>query len=178
MKTTAVVRTDLDGYEDELRALLVDYFVEANEQGRAWFDDEEFGASPEEIVAADLERLASATIEKPLFLALHREKRTEEKPAGSIQLKRLDETTAEVKRLYVRPSYRGRGIGRELVESLLAAARADGFETLRLGVAPYHESARSLYGELGFEFTPAYDESHAPAEIRDDWGFMKRSLTE
>lgn len=173
-----MVRTDLTGYEDELRTLLVDYFVEANEQGRAWFDDEEFGAPPEEIVAADLERLASATIEKPLFLALHGEKRTDEKLVGSIQLKRLDETTAEVKRLYVRPAYRERGTGRELVESLLSAARADGFETLRLGVAPCHESARSLYRELGFEFTPAYEQSQTPAEIRHDWGFMKRSLTE
>ncbi|WP_224270159.1 GNAT family N-acetyltransferase [Haloprofundus salinisoli] len=168
-----VVRTDVAGHEPELRELLHEYFLEANEQGRQWFDDEEFGADPEEIVAADLDRLASATIAEPLFLA-----RRGGELVGSIQLKQLDETTAEVKRLYVRPSHRETGVGQALVETLISEARADGFETLRLGVAPYHEGARSLYRNLDFEFTAAYEETQAPAAIRDDWGFMKRSLAE
>ncbi|WP_224332820.1 GNAT family N-acetyltransferase [Haloprofundus halobius] len=169
----SVIRTDLPGHEAELRKLLRAYFDEANEEGQEWFDDESFGAEPAEIVTADLDRLASAAISEPLFLAYHGDEL-----AGSIQLKQLDETTAEVKRLYVKPSHRGEGVGRTLVETLLSEARVDGFRTLRLGVAPYHGNARSLYRELGFEFTPAYEETQAPTEIHDDWGFMERSLRE
>ncbi|WP_224447812.1 GNAT family N-acetyltransferase [Haloprofundus salilacus] len=169
----SIVRTDVSGHEAELRELLHEYFLEANELGQEWFGDEEFGADPQKIAAADLDRLASATVDEPLFLA-----QRDDELVGSIQLKQLDETTSEVKRLYVKPPHRNAGVGRTLVETLIAAAESDGFETLRLGVAPYHESARALYRALGFEFTPAYEETQAPAEIHDDWGFMKLALTE
>jgi GNAT superfamily N-acetyltransferase len=93
-------------------------------------------------------------------------------------LKRLDETTAEVKRLYVIPEYRGEGLGRRLMEAVLDGAADDGFETLRLGVGPYLERARSLYEDLGFEYTPPYGQTGAPEEIHDQWRFMRRSLDE
>lgn len=169
----SVVRTDVQGHEDELRELLREYFERSSERGREWLDDEEFGADAEGIVAADLERLASAAIARPLFLALY-----DGRIVGSVQSKRLDGTTAEVKRLYVRPDYRAEGIGRALVEEIISWAASAGFETLRLGVAPFHEEAQSLYLDLGFEFTPQYDASQAPAELRDDWNFMKLSLGE
>lgn len=165
----SIVRTDLAGYEGELRELLGEYFVEANEAGREWFDDEEFGADPEGLVAADLERLASPEIPDPLFLALR-----DGRIVGSVQLKRLTGEAAEVKRLYVRPGARGEGIGRELVETLVEEATADGFEVLRLGVAPYHERAQELYRSLGFEPIPPYEQTQAPPGIHDDWTFMER----
>ena len=168
-----VVRTTLAGYEDELRDLLREYFTSANERGRDWFDDDEFGADVAKIVADDLERLASPAIDEPLVLAL-----VDDRIAGSVQLKRLDEANVELKRLYVRPADRGNGIGRRLVETAMDAAAADGFETRRLGVAPYHETARSLYRDLGFEVTPQYDGSQTPPELVDDWWFLKRSVQE
>ncbi|MXV63434.1 GNAT family N-acetyltransferase [Natronorubrum sp. JWXQ-INN-674] len=166
-----VVRTAITGYEDELRDLLRAYFTKAGERGREWFDDDEFGADIETIVADDLDRLASPAIDEPLVLAL-----VDDRIAGSAQLKRLDGTNIEMKRLYVRPGDRGDGIGRRLVETATDAAAADGFETLRLGVAPYHDAARSLYRGLGFETTPQYDGSQTPPELVDDWQFLKYSL--
>ena len=151
----------------------MDYFTKADEQGREWFDDEEFGVPPEHIVGDDIERLESPAMDEPLFLALD-----DDRIVGSVQLKRLDETTAEVKRLYVKPTERGAGIGRTLVEVVLAEATSGGFETLRLGVAPYHERAQSLYLDLGFEFTEPYGKSQTPPEIRDDWNFMALSLAD
>lgn len=169
----SLTRTDIDGYEDELRELLLDYFASADEQGREWFDDDDFGADAERLVADDVERLESTTLTEPLFLALD-----DGRIVGSVQLKRLDETTAEVKRLYVKPADRGQGIGRRLVDEVLAEAISDGFETLRLGVAPYHERAQSLYLDLGFEFTEPYGKSQTPAEIRNDWNFMALSIVD
>lgn len=155
----------------ELRALLTEYFREANRLGQEWFDDEEFGADVAEIVDGDIERLQTAEIDEPLFVA-----RTAGELAGSVQIKRLDGSRVEVKRLFVRPAYRGTGVGRGLVETLIAETRADGFETLLMGVSPYHRNAQSLYESLGFEYRPIYEENNVPPEMRDDWLFMEYSL--
>ena len=154
----------------ELRALLTEYFEEANRLGQAYFDDEAFGADVEAIVDGDVERLRTATLDEPLFVA-----RIDGALVGSVQLKRLDASRVEVKRMYVTPAHRGEGIGRSLVELVLAEARADGFETLLLGLAPYHGAAGSLYESLGFEYRPAYEENQVPESV-EEWYFMERSL--
>lgn len=169
----SVTRTTVSGNEAAVRELTAEYFREANALGSDWFDDEEYGLPPAEIVPADVERLGSAAIDQPLFLA-HRDGT----PAGMVQIKRLSDTEAEVKRLYVRPEHRGAGVGRALVETMVEATRTDGFETLRLGVAPYHDRATELYRSLGFEFTSQYEQSQTPPELVGDWNFMKRSLVE
>lgn len=169
----SVVRTELAGHEAQLRALLTDYFVGATEQGREWFDDEDFGAPIDEIVTDDIDRLGEAAIEQPLFLAL-----ADDESVGTVQVKRLDESVAEVKRLYVSPAYRGAGVGEMLVERLCADLREDGFERLRLGVAPYHESAQALYQSFGFAYRPPYEQTQSPEELHDDWYFMERTFEE
>ena len=171
----SVVRTELGDDVDPpaLRALLTEYFTEANRLGREWFDDEEFGADAEEIVSADIDRLQSAAVDAPLFAA-----RTPERLAGSVQIKRLDDHRVEVKRLYVRPQYRGDGIGRALVRRLIEEMRTEGFETLLLGVSPYHEGAQSLYLSLGFEWRSKYEENAVPPSLREDWQFMEYSLVD
>jgi ribosomal protein S18 acetylase RimI-like enzyme len=171
-----VVRTGLGGHESALRRLLREYFAEANERAFEWIGDADVdlsGFDVEEAVEDDLDRLATADLAAPVFIA-----RREGSPVGSVQLKRLDATTAEVKRLYVAPPHRGEGIGRRLMTALIDEAKADDFETLRLGVGPYLDAARSLYRDLGFQRTPPYEQSGAPAALRDEWWFMRRSLDE
>jgi ribosomal protein S18 acetylase RimI-like enzyme len=171
-KMGAIRRTELgDGATAaELRALLTEYFEEAGRLGREYFDDEDWGADVERIVEGDIERLRSGATDRPLFVA-----RVDGRLAGSVQLKRLDDTRGEIKRLYVGPAHRGEGIGRSLVELVLAEARAAGFETLLLGLAPYHGAAGSLYESLGFEYRPAYEENQVPESV-EEWYFMERSL--
>ncbi|MFC4449328.1 GNAT family N-acetyltransferase [Halorussus aquaticus] len=166
----SVVRTEVDGHESALRGLLLDYYEFADREARAYFD-ELTGIDIEAAVEDDIDRLESAAVDDPLFLA-----RDGDRIVGSVQLKRLDETTAEVKRLYVTPDYRGTGIGQRLMAELLDGAERDGFETLRLGVGPSLDAARSLYEDLGFEYTSRYDQSGAPEAVGDEWGFMRRSL--
>jgi ribosomal protein S18 acetylase RimI-like enzyme len=61
-----------------------------------------------------------------------------------------------MKRLYVRKSSRGLGIGRQLVEAMLEAGRMAGFDAMLLDTLDDMEAARALYHDLGFEEVPPY----------------------
>jgi GNAT superfamily N-acetyltransferase len=68
----------------------------------------------------------------------------------------IDDTTAEMKRLYVRPAGRGQQLGRRLAEQICAAARQAGFARICLDTLPHMAAAQQLYASLGFEAIPAY----------------------
>ena len=70
-----------------------------------------------------------------------------------------------MKRLYVRPAFQERGIGRRLVERTIAEARDAGYRTMRLDTLPAMERARTLYEALGFRPIPAYGFSAIPGTL-------------
>ena len=80
--------------------------------------------------------------------------------AGCCALRPLDSAdypnAAEMKRLYVRGGYRGLGLGRQLVEAALDAARQAGYACVLLDTLDDMEAARTLYEDLGFEDIPPY----------------------
>jgi len=88
--------------------------------------------------------------------------------AGCCALRPLDASdyanAAEMKRLYVRPAFRGEGLGRLLTEGILDAARAAGYSCVLLDTLDDMEAARALYEDLGFEeIPPFYHNPHAGA---------------
>jgi GNAT superfamily N-acetyltransferase len=75
---------------------------------------------------------------------------------GCIGLRRLSADSGEIKRLYIVPASRGRGLGRVLVERIIAAAREIGYRSLLLDTLPFMKDAQALYLSLGFRPTSAY----------------------
>lgn len=88
------------------------------------------------------------------------------KPAGCVALRPLDSAdypnAAEMKRLYVRDHYRGSGLGRELAEAALEAAREAGYSCVLLDTLDDMEAARGLYEDLGFHEIPPYYHNPIP----------------
>ena len=80
--------------------------------------------------------------------------------AGCCALRPLDSVdyanACEMKRLFVRKPFRGFGLGRQLAEATLDAARTSGYRSVLLDTLDDMESARALYAELGFEDIAPY----------------------
>lgn len=96
-----------------------------------------------------------------LLLAL-----VDEAIAGCVAMRPLDDAdyanACEMKRLYVRKAFRGFGLGRQLAEHALDAARRAGYGCILLDTLDDMEAARTLYEELGFEEVPPYYHNPIP----------------
>ena len=96
--------------------------------------------------------------------------------AGCACVRTIGPQIAEIKRMYVRPAHRRRGIGRALVEAAIEEMRAAGYSALRLDSARFMADAHALYRSAGFREIAPYSESEIPEEFRVHWVFMELSL--
>ena len=95
--------------------------------------------------------------------------RVGEEPAGTVALRKLDTGVCEMKRLYVKPQFRGRrttdgrSIGRALAEDIVGIGRERGYQRLRLDtIGGKMRQALSLYRSMGFVEIPPYYASPIP----------------
>lgn len=81
----------------------------------------------------------------------------DEKPAGCIAMRKLEDGICEMKRLYLRPEFRGQGIGNALITKLIREASSAGYERMRLDTHPPRMAkAVSIYESYGFRQIPPY----------------------
>ena len=85
--------------------------------------------------------------------------------AGCVGMKPSDDSHAELKRLYVRPAFRGRNLGETLTRRIMDDARKAGYRYLRLDTLPGLKSALKLYRRLGFRETDPYYDCLVPGTI-------------
>jgi carbonic anhydrase len=86
-------------------------------------------------------------------------------PAGCGALRRFDQDTCEMKRVFVRPAFRGLGAGRELVVELISEARSIGYRKMLLDTLPTMKEAHKLYRTLGFREISSYQKNPIPGAL-------------
>ena len=94
---------------------------------------------------------------------------------GAMRL--LEPGVAEIKRMFLYPEARGKGIGRALLDELLATARRMGCHEARLDTGWYMTDAHRLYQAAGFEVCAPYPGSEVPPELTGRWTYMRLELT-
>jgi putative acetyltransferase len=92
--------------------------------------------------------------------------------AGCAALRPVDARTGEMKRLYVRPEFRGQGIGRSLAAKIIDEARVAAYERVRLDTLASMAEAQGLYRSLGFYVIGPYCTNPLPGAV-----YMELTLT-
>ena len=96
--------------------------------------------------------------------------------AGTISMRKIREDSGEIKRMFVRPNFRGKKLGNLMIEEVIEVAKKNGFSKLYLDTAQFMSSAVNLYKKYGFEKTESYPECIVAKELWDNWIFMKKEL--
>ena len=134
-----------------MRELLREYWDNRNLASYVFNFDEELAGLPGDYAPPD----------GRLFLASW-----DREAAGCVALRKLEPATCEMKRLYLRPKFRGKGIGRTLAEFIISEARKMGYQTMRLDTIQANmQEAVAMYRRLGFKEIAAYRVNPIPGVI-------------
>lgn len=160
---------DLTRDLQSIRSLWLDYLTWGNDELEARHG---FRLPVNEAIERDLANIAK--FQPPsgqIFLAF-----VDNAAVGIACLQRIGPSSAEVKRMYVRPANRREGLGRALLERLIEAAKTAGYRSIRLDSPDFMTAAHALYRSSGFVDIQSYPESEIPDEYKSYWVFMERVL--
>jgi GNAT superfamily N-acetyltransferase len=128
---------------------------------------------PREYVESMVDDLAALKPPNGFVLVLE----DEERLIGMGLIKTIGVGVGEVKRMYIRPEYRGKGHGKELMQTLVTRAKEFGYSILRLETADFMPAALKVYRSAGFKERSEYPGGEVPEWYRPYCIFMEKKLT-
>lgn len=159
------------------------HFIDLNEEYLSWIADEMqqryninmvllLGVSVREYVKKTLEELSSFLPPEGIFYFLQKNNSI----IGMGALKRLKQGIGEIKRMYIKPKYRGNGYGKEMLELLLKKGQEFGFSSIRLDTGKFMAAAQRVYRLAGFQEREGYPESEVPNFFLPHWLFIEKFI--
>jgi len=166
---------DLAIHRGQMVDLTVEYMTWVAQQMDAWFAIDTLamiGMPVREYVASTLDKVCADVPPRGITYLIT----LDDHLVGMGGVRQLREGVGELKRMYIRPAYRGRGFGVVLLRQLLQMAAQFRYRSIYLDSGPFMTTAHQLYREHGFVARGEYPETEAPASLRPRWVFMEKSL--
>jgi N-acetylglutamate synthase-like GNAT family acetyltransferase len=126
----------------------------------------------QEYVESKIESLVSYEPQEGIFYLLQER----EEIIGMGGIRKIKKDVGEIKRMYIRPEFRGRGFGKALLTQLLAKGKEFGFAAVYLDTGLFLKAAQHLYRSAGFIEREQYPETEVPQPIRHLWLYMEKKL--
>ena len=130
------------------------------------------GMTIEEYVQSQCEKYTSIPEEDGRLFILEEA----EHVIGMGAITRYSEDVGEIQRMYIKPEYRGRGHGKQLLKKLIEVGKQIEYTALRLDTGGFMDTAHYVYTSVGFREIPEYAESEVPIPLRHHWFFMELEL--
>ncbi len=128
----------------------------------------------ESIIVNDMEKIDIFLPPKGILLLAYEDSSL----AGCACTRTIGNQIAELKRMFVRPRFRRKGIGRLLANETIKAVRQMKYSVLRLDSAGFMSGAHALYRSIGFRDISPYAGSEIPVEYQKHWVFMELNIAD
>jgi ribosomal protein S18 acetylase RimI-like enzyme len=173
--TAKVIPFNPDLHKKQFFEMNIEFVRWSHEQilTRHGVDMSEGSGSAREYVESMSDELAALKPPKGFVLVLE----AEDTLVGMSLIKTIGEGIGEVKRMFIRPEYRGMGHGKELMQMLVARAEELGYSTLRLETADFMPAALKIYRSAGFKERGEYVGGEVPEWYRPYCIFMEKRMT-
>jgi len=169
------VPVDLRIHRAQAIDLNVEYMEWVAKEGREHFKIDIFAVvktSPREYITSTIDKLLSDISSRGIYYLVELEGAI----IGMGALRQLRKNIGELKRMYIRPAYRGKGYGKTLLQQLLQKAKEFGYHAIYLDSGRFMTTAHNLYRSFGFIERNEYPETEIPPQLRPQWLFMEKTL--
>ena len=130
------------------------------------------GTTLRDFVENNVDEFVSSVSSDGIFYLIQ----VKDKIIGMGALRKLKVGIGEIKRMYVKPEYQGKGLGKKMLQLLLSKGKEFGFSAIYLETGAFMSTAQHLYRSMGFCDREEYPETEVPLQLRHVWLFMEKRL--
>jgi len=166
---------DLCTHRSQVIDLNAEYMEWVAKEGSEHFKIDIFAVvktSPREYITSTIDKMLSDISSRGIYYLVELEGAI----IGMGALRQLRKNIGELKRMYIRPAYRGKGYGKTLLQQLLQKAKEFGYHAIYLDSGRFMTTAHNLYRSFGFIERNEYPETEIPPQLRPQWLFMEKTL--